>query len=294
MKRFLNNRKLLITLLSFLLLVILIGISLQGRNQSHWYQSFVRDTVGVGQRLFATPIGWIDDTVTSIKEVRDVYKENEHLKSRLSDYAGNAVKVRDLERENKELKDMLDLNGSIRDYKLLPAEMIGRTSSEWQRFVTISIGEQKGVKPNMAVVTADGLIGRVIQASAYTSLVQLMSDTSRTNNVSATADDTKGKGVFGTIEGFDEETKLLKFTKIPNDAKLKKGQTVTTSGLGGKYPSGIVIGKIEEVKSDQYGASKIAYVKPAADFEQFGHVFVIEREAKEPFAETDKGGNTRE
>jgi len=286
MKRFLNNRKLLITLLSFLLLVILIGISLQGRNQSHWYQSFVRDTVGVGQRLFATPIGWIDDTVTSIKEVRDVYKEN--------DYAGNAVKVRDLERENKELKDMLDLNGSIRDYKLLPAEMIGRTSSEWQRFVTINIGEQKGVKPNMAVVTADGLIGRVIQASAYTSLVQLMSDTSRTNNVSATADDTKGKGVFGTIEGFDEETKLLKFTKIPNDAKLKKGQTVTTSGLGGKYPSGIVIGKIEEVKSDQYGASKIAYVKPAADFEQFGHVFVIEREAKEPFAETDKGGDTRE
>jgi len=274
--------------------VILIGISLQGRNQSHWYQSFVRDTVGVGQRLFATPIGWIDDTVTSIKEVRDVYKENEHLKSRLNDYAGNAVKVRDLERENKELKDMLDLKGSIRDYKLLPAEMIGRTSSEWQRFVTINIGEQKGVKPNMAVVTADGLIGRVIQASAYTSLVQLMSDTSRTNNVSATADDTKGKGVFGTIEGIDEETKLLKFTKIPNDAKLKKGQTVTTSGLGGKYPSGIVIGKIEEVKSDQYGASKIAYVKPAADFEQFGHVFVIEREAKEPFAETDKGGDTRE
>ncbi|MCY1690415.1 rod shape-determining protein MreC [Exiguobacterium sp. SL14] len=158
---------------------------------------------------------------------------------------------------------MLDLNGSIRDYKLLPAEMIGRTSSEWQRFVTINIGEQKGVKPNMAVVTADGLIGRVIQASAYTSLVQLMSDTSRTNNVSATADDTKGKGVFGTIEGFDEETKFLKFTKIPNDAKLKKGQTVTTSGLGGKYPSGIVIGKIEEVKADQYGASKIAYVKLA-------------------------------
>jgi rod shape-determining protein MreC len=219
MKRFLN-RKLLITLLSFLLLVILIGISLQGRNQSHWYQSVVRDTVGVGQRLFATPIGWIDDTVTSIKEVRDVCKENEHLKSRLNDYAGNAVKVRALERENKELKDMLDLKGSIRDYKLLPAEIIGRTSSEWQRFVTINIGEQKGVKPNMAVVTADGLLGRVIQASASTSLVQLIADTSRTNNVSATADDTKRKGVFGTIEGFDEVTKLLKFTKIPNDAKL--------------------------------------------------------------------------
>ncbi|WP_114569911.1 rod shape-determining protein MreC [Exiguobacterium flavidum] len=294
MKRFLNNRKLLITLLSFLLLVILIGVTLQGRNQSHWYQSFARDTAGVGQRLFATPIGWVDDTVTSIKEVRDVYKENEYLKSRLNDYADTAVEVRDLKRENEELKDMIGLDGSIRDYTLLPAEMIGRNPSEWHRYVTVNIGKEQGVKADMAVITADGLIGRVIQTSAYTSLVQLLSDTSRTNNVSAVADDTRGKGVFGTIEGFDEERKLLKFTKIPNDAKLKRGQSVTTSGLGGKYPSGIVIGKIEKLESDKYGASKIAYVKPAADFDQFGHVFVIEREAKEPFAESVTGGDTSE
>ena len=297
MSRFIRNKKLIITLIVLILFFVILGISIRGRSESAWYQDVTRDVVGTVQRVFTVPIGWMDQTVSAITEVRDIYEENQKLKEHLTKYAEVSVEADDLRRENEELRQMVEASdSSLRDFELIPAEVIGRTPNDWQRYVTISVGSEQGVEKGMAVTAAGGMVGRVIQTSAFTSQVQLLSDNNRTNNVSAVVKDEDGKAAYGTIDGFDTETNELYFTKIANDVKLKEGEIVSTSGLGGRYPAGLVIGTIESIEKDQYGVSQVARIKPEADFNEFSQMYVINRTLAEPFltGPEEEGGETGE
>ena len=106
----------------------------------------------------------------------------------------------------------------------------------------------------MAVMTSQGLVGRVKSVSQFTSSVELLSSMSRTNRVSAIVQGQEN--IFGLIEGYDKEKHLLLFTKIGSDAKVEKDQMVVTSGLGDIFPKGLVIGKIVDVQPDAYGLTK--------------------------------------
>ena len=230
MSRFVRNKKLIITLLVLILFFVILGVSIRGRSESAWYQDVTRDVVGTFQRVFAVPIGWMDSTVSSISDVRDIYEENRQLKEHLAKYAEVSVEADDLRRENEELRKMVEARDeSLRDFDLIPAEVIGRTPNDWQRYVTINVGSESGVEKGMAVTAASGMVGRVIQTSAYTSQVQLLSDNNRTNNVSAVVKDADGKPTYGTVDGFDTETNELFFTKVSNSVKLKEGEIVSTS-----------------------------------------------------------------
>ena len=85
------------------------------------------------------------------------------------------------------------------------------------------------------------------------------------------------KEVFGLIEGFDEKRKELILKRIDSNFEVKKGQKITTSGLGGIFPKGILIGEITEVSTDDFGLTKLAYIKPAADFSMLDHVIIAKR-----------------
>ncbi|MGL4521927.1 MAG: rod shape-determining protein MreC, partial [Bacilli bacterium] len=139
----------------------------------------------------------------------------------------------------------------------------------------IDKGERDGIQKDMAVITADGLIGKVKSVSQFSSTVQLVSSADRTNKVTAVV---QGKdNIFGLIEGYDEERQQLVFQKIPADAKVKKGQTVITSGLGGVFPRGLIIGVVAEVTEDSYGLTQTAYIDPAANLYDINEVVVVER-----------------
>lgn len=296
MSRFVRNKKLIITLIGIILFLVILGVSIRGRSESAWYQDVTRDVVGTVQRVFTVPIGWMDSTVSSISEVRDIYKENRQLKEHLTKYAEVSVEADDLRRENEELRQMIEASEtSLRDFDVIPAEVIGRTPNDWQRYVTINVGTERGVEKGMAVTAAGGMVGRVIQTSAYTSQVQLLSDNNRTNNVSAVVKDADGKATYGTIDGFDNETNELFFTKISNSVKLKEGEIVSTSGLGGRYPAGLVIGTIKTIETDEYGVSQVARIEPEADFNEFSQMFVIDRTLEEPFLTgPEEGGEAGE
>ena len=116
------------------------------------------------------------------------------------------------------------------------------------------VGTTARNKKDMAVLTPQGLVGRVKSVSQFTSSVELLSSMSRTNRVSAIVQG--NEKIFGLIEGYDKEKHLLLFTKIGSDAEVKADQLVVTSGLGDIFPKGLVIGKIVEVQQDPYGLTK--------------------------------------
>ncbi len=287
MTPFFRNKRLIILLVSFIVLVALIGFTIQGDRSLTLPEQFTKDTVGFVQRIVKMPAQFIVTFVENVQDIKNVYEENRRLKAQLDEHVTLSLQVTALENENEELRALLEKTEDevLSSYSQIHATVIARNPNQWNNFVTINKGETDGIEANMAVVTSGGLIGRVKSTSQFTSTVQLLSDGSSTNRISAgvQGDDT----IFGLIEGYDESGEHLLFTSIPSDAEIEEGQLVTTSGLSGIFPSNLLIGEVERVEFDEFGLTQIAYVKPAANFYNINHVIVLERLARG--ADTEEG-----
>ena len=253
----------------------LIGISLKERKNLTWPEQFVKDTVGVVERVFQKPANYVAGFFENVEDVKRTYEENKTLKEKLDKYAELSVKVKDLEKDNAKLRETIDKKDSLRDYKPIQATVIARNPDKWYDLIGIDRGAQQGIQKDMAVMTSKGLVGRVKSVSQFTSTVELLSSLNRTNRISAVVEGQER--IFGLIEGYDKEKQTLVFTKIPSDVKVEKDQTVVTSGLSDIFPKGLVIGKIVDVAPDEYGLTQTAYVKPAADLNDVDHIMVTKR-----------------
>ncbi|AGE23202.1 MULTISPECIES: rod shape-determining protein MreC [Geobacillus] len=275
MPQLFGNKRLIFLLVSIVILVMLIGFSLRSREELTWPEQFVKDTVGFVQLLFGKPAQQVAGFFENVSDLRRTYKENELLKARLEEYAALETEVEALRQENERLRALLDKKESLRDFVSIQATVIGRNPDRWRETIIINKGEQHGVKKDMAVITPAGLVGKVQHASQFTSTVQLLSALDQNNRISAYI---QGKeNVFGLIEGYDEKRRELLLGEIPIDAKVEKRQKVLTSGLGGVFPKGLPIGEVTEIKPDQYGLTKVVYVKPFANLYDIDDVMIVKR-----------------
>lgn len=293
MPQFFYNKRLIVLLVSIIILVALIGFSLNDRSKLSWPEQFLKDTIGWFQSVFHQPAEYAAGFFENISELKNTFEENKLLKARLDEYVELNARVMELEKENERLRGILDKKESLRDYKLIQANVIARNPDQWHELIFINKGEQHGVKKNMAVITSEGMVGKIKQVSQFTSTVQLLSAVDRTNRISAVV---KGnKDIFGLIEGYDEKKGALLFKRIPFDVdiNLEEKQTVITSGLGGVFPSGLVIGEITEIVPDEHGLTQMAYVKPSAKFFDIDHIMIVERVSTTPdeeLVEQTEGG----
>ncbi|MBM7597811.1 rod shape-determining protein MreC [Virgibacillus halotolerans] len=276
--QFFQRKKLFIILIGFIVLVALIGYSLSDRENITGPEQVVNDTVGWAQRIIHAPVNFITDIFTNIDDFRNTYQENQILKEKLSQYKGMIYEVQEIKEENKELRDTLDLTESIRDYTPIQATVISRSPERWVEQITLNKGSKDGIDTNMAVITAEGMVGKILNTSKTTSTVKLLTGFDQYNRISATISRKKGDDINGMIEGFDEESNSLLFKIIEeSDQELKEGEQVFSSGKGGVFPAGLQIGEVKEVVSDQYGLTRTALVKPAADMYEINQVIVVDR-----------------
>ncbi|MDN4526234.1 rod shape-determining protein MreC [Fictibacillus fluitans] len=275
MPQFFSNKRLIILLASIIVLVAMIGFSMKDRKELSWPEQFLKDTVGVSQSLFYKPANSIAGFFENLSEMKHMYAENKKLKSKLNEYAELSVSVQDLKQKNQSLKGQLEKEADLTEYHVKEATVIGRSPDRWNKFIFVNQGYKDGVKTDMAVVSPQGFIGKVTRVAAFHSTVQLISDNDQNNQISAIIEG--DKRIFGTIEGYDSKKQSLLFKKIPVNSTIKKGQMVISSGLGEAFPRGLLIGTVAEVKADETGQTKIAYVKPAADLYDLSHVTILER-----------------
>lgn len=249
------------------------------RRDLSWPEQFVQDTVGWVQSAFSGPAHLAAGFFENVNDMRNLYEENQVLKSHLDEYATTQVEVNELRRRNDELEGAIDLQDDfdLLDYTVRAALVIQRSPDRWNEQVGINKGAQNGIEENMAVVTSEGLIGKIDQVSQFSSTIQLLSDQDINNRISASVDGEEA--VHGFIEGIDQETGYLQFTKINIDVELENGQTVVTSGLGGVFPRNLQIGEIVEYEYDEFGLTQTAFVEPSADFYQLDYVMVVGRSA---------------
>lgn len=285
MPQFFLNKRLILLLVSIIILVALIGFSLKDRELT-WPEQFIKDTTGFVQLIFHKPAQFVAGFFENVNDIRNTYKENKLLKARLEEYVALETQVQTLKKENERLRALLNKKESLRDFIPIQATVIGRNPDRWQETVIVNKGEQHGVKKDMAVITPEGLVGKVQHASQFTSTVQLLSALDQKNRISAYVQG--NENVFGLIEGYDEKRRALLLKRIPFDAKIEKKQKVLTSGLGGVFPKGLLIGEVMQVVPDQYGLTKMVYVKPAANFYDIDDVIIVKRKIDETLGKREE------
>lgn len=179
-----------------------------------------------------------------------------------------------LEKEIQELKETLELNKTLTEYKPVNATILSRNKSYWFNTITIDKGTKDGIKENMAVVTKNGLIGKISKVSKTSSEVKLITSDDVNFKVSI-AIKTNEVDNYAILNGYDNKTKLIKATGIDKTTNINVGDSVLTSGLGEFFPAGIYIGTVEKIDKDKYNISKTAYIKLSQNFNDIHYVTVL-------------------
>ncbi len=220
---------------------------------------------------FRDLFNWVGDAF-------DATDENKKLKKELAQARTELSQARSAQRENEQLRAMVDLRkepGFPQDLDPVTSRVIARSPTNWTSTIQINKGTDDGVNKDDAVITGDGLIGKIAQASGGTATVQLITDGE--SNVSAMAVPDGTSGVVRTPVG-DPDDLQLDFVRQVNN--VKKGQTVVTSGfrsgrLQSLFPRGIPIGSVRDVDRDELETYQRVHVDPFADFRRLDLVQVL-------------------
>ncbi|MFJ7646202.1 rod shape-determining protein MreC [Lysinibacillus sp. NPDC097279] len=274
MPHFFFNKKLILLLVGMVFLVALISFSLRDRTNATLPEQIIKDTVGVAQSIVAKPANYIAGIFNNIDSLLNTYEENKRLKARLEDFAAVQAEALVLKSENEKLLE-LTKSESLKAFNPIQATVIARNPDQWEEKIILDKGSSHGVEKNMAVMTAKGLIGKITLVTPFTSEVELLYTNNPNYRVSAMV--LGEKEAYGLIEGFDKERNELIMKRIDSSLNVKEGEKVVSSGLGGIFPKGVPIGEITEVSTDDFGLTKMAYVKPSADFSLLENVVIAKR-----------------
>ncbi|MGC8828445.1 MAG: rod shape-determining protein MreC [Verrucomicrobiia bacterium] len=196
-----------------------------------------------------------------LKQLQD---ENQQLKIQL-------MQLQNVLQENSILRSNLNW-AALSQWKLKPARVIAREPSLWWRGVQIDVGSKDGIRPNLPVITAEGLVGRVSEVGLTRSMVVLLGD--QKCRVSAIVPEANDCGIIAPSQAGLFNGKYIDLIYLTRGNELKPGQSVYTSGLGGIFPKGIPIGKIVDIRSAE-GLYLEARVQLAANLNSLDVVWVI-------------------
>ena len=183
-----------------------------------------------------------------------------------------------LEKEIQELKETLDLNRTLTEYTSINATILSRNKNYWFNQIMIDKGSKDGIKKDMAVVTKNGLVGKISRVYRNSSEIKLITSDDVNYKVSVTIQTETGDS-YAILNGYDAKTECVKVTGVDKMSNVKAGDTIVTSGLGGMFPGGIFVGVVQDIKSDKYDLSKTLYIKTSQDFNNIHYVTVLGEKA---------------
>lgn len=199
--------------------------------------------------------------------------EIEALRQRVAELEADAIAGQDAARENERMKDLLGLHEARPELQYRDAAVVRRSSSNWASNLTIDLGVLGGVEVNDCVIDQYGyLVGVVTEANPNSSVVTTILNPTLElgGRVARTDEDAILEGDFSLmLDG------LLRLSFLPEEARLVTGDQVTTSGLGGVYPPGLLVGSVVTLDVEEDGVSRYAQVRPAADIASVQNVYVI-------------------
>lgn len=243
------------------------------------YSGLVRNVIGT----LATPFQWIGSVVTNAVEGFGAYfssvdrlnEENEALIEENRALRDQLERAELLEKENQRLREYLSMKAEMPSLSFEEGMVIGREASNFITVLTLNRGSVHGIETNMAVVTADGIVGCVSEVGLTWCKVSTLLETARSVGVYLPRNNATGilSGDYSMkVDG------LCKLTFVDVDVKnadVQPGDSVYSSGIGSVYPPDLKVGEVVSVEIDNASRTLIATVRPTVDFSEPDHMMII-------------------
>ncbi len=263
-----KNRPLFLGGVLILVALLWYSVSLHQKDETNFLESVVLRATGPVQAGFNRIISGSADIWGHYLYLIDTAEDNQQLIEANRTLRAVLTQSDEVRLENKRLRLLLDFKEAEK-IATLPARVIAEDASSWFRTVMIDKGNEQGVTEGMPVVVAEGVVGRVVRSSPNFARVLLITDAS-----SAVASLLQNNRARGICRGQGEQ---LVFDFVLRQEEVRIGDRVVTSGMGGIFPKGLVVGHVKSVNRQEFGLFQAIEVAPTVDFSHLEEVLVMLR-----------------
>lgn len=278
-KRFNKRYLFILVVVAIALVLVVLAASLQDERDLNPVEKVAKDTITVVLKVVSAPFNFVKDKIDETIEKNNLYEKYKELKNKEEQVDSVISQNENLQDEIDKLKDTLELNTILSDKVYLNATVVSRNIGYWYDEITIDKGSKNGIEKGMAVVTPKGLIGQITKVSNYSSTVKLLSNENMSDKISVkinVGDDY----VYGLISKYDSKTNTYTVEGISENVDISKDADVVTTGMGTNFPSGLMVGKVKGVTTDNFDLSKVVEVKASVDFDDLDYVTVLKRKTE--------------
>ena len=224
------------------------------------------------QRMVAAGLGAVVSTWSGYVDLRGVSRENEDLRGRVATLEMEMQRQQDRLREADRLREIADVKPAL-PFDTLLAQVIATDGVPWYRTVTLNRGRADGIALNAPVISTTGVVGRVVAVGPRAAKVQLLLD--HESGLGVRIERSRITAVVSGQAGFaDHVGNLLAMKFVPVLADVAEGDVVVTSGLDRMFPKGLMVGRVQSVKTTA-GLFKEILVAPSAHFERLEELLVV-------------------
>jgi rod shape-determining protein MreC len=266
---FLFRRYSLLIFIVLLLLFALVLMSLRAKQREgvEFFDALLMEICSPFQKAATLVIKTVQGTFQQYVFLVNLEKENRMLKQKIAELQEENHRMKEMKLANERLRQLLQFREKDSP-SMIGAEVIGQDPSSWFKSVTINKGERDGVKKGMAVISPAGVIGQILKTAPHYATVLLLTDYN--SAVDSIVQRTRAKTI---VEGKGENRCQLKYLRRAEEVAV--GDVVVTSGLGGNFPKGLMVGEIKKVDKKGHGVFQYAELVPSVDLTQLEEVFVI-------------------
>lgn len=277
-KKFEVKYIILIVVIAIIIFLVAINAVMKNNRDVNFVNGFFKDGALFINKVINTPINFVKDKINEKEEQKALLKKYKKLKNKYKSTENLRLENSELKKEIKELKKSLELKNILSDYEKINSVTLNRNLGYWYRNITINKGKKDGVIKNMAVVNSDGLIGTIYKTSNHTSTVQLL--TSNQFNKISVKIEVGDKYVYALLTKYNEEDNTFVLEGVSENTEIPVDSKVTTTGMGSIFPSGILVGKVVSIDTDNYDLAKIIKVKSNVNFNDINIVTILKRDEK--------------
>ncbi len=266
------SKKSVLAVMTVAIAFLLLALAVQGRARLPWLDRvIVAIAAPVNEKLVAVSNN-ADSVRNFFAALTTMQEENKKLKTEVETLSYANIQMAEIWAENQRLSNLLQYKNDAKNLKLQTAKVIGKNIGDIKDTVLINLGSNAGLRENMAVVNASGLVGIIDETYPDASRVLLItSPRCKAGGIVLRAN----SRVVGVVNGLAGGDAVLQMSNMARDADIVEGDIVVTSGFGGNNPGGLVIGNVSEVSLNVGGLLKQAKIVPAVDFGRLEEVMVV-------------------
>lgn len=247
--------------------ILLISLNIKERKVPHLFEKIIFEVSSPFQKTIQSTVKGVKTLWGNYIFLVNLKEENAALSKTINALKEENLRLKEAVIANMRLRKLLLFKETFRN-PMVSAEVISEDPSSWFKTILLDKGSKDGIEKKMAVVTSEGMVGRIIEVSKSVSKVLLSTDHSSAIDVMVQR--TRARGI---LEGRVNQTCQLKYILRADDVRM--GDDIISSGLGGMFPKGLLLGRVSKIKKEGPGLFQYIEVTPSVDFTKLEEVFIV-------------------